>query len=269
MSFDEGQGWSEDRLNRACASAPWFYMTGHLLVYGSLSTKMWRVHRVLQFARREVKIKNVIGPMGALCAASLVLLMFWTVFDPLKWDRHETDPITGEEFGSCQSDSLKIFAPLVALVVLPPTLLTGWMAWKTKDVDQLYTESWWIFVMIAIQCEIILVATPVVVILNDVSTEGRYLLICFMLAGIPLSTLGFIFAPKVLAYYAEQKGVDPTRASAQSHSRGSSQGVRVSGIPTPVNAAQHREAENLAQMTNSGGNGDNDTPSSNNASGGA
>ena len=188
-------------------------------------------------------------PMAALLTASLLVLLLWTVLDPLVWYRNVVDDISGESFGSCQSDSIKIFGPLQVLVLSPPTFLTAWMAWKTKDVDQLYTESWWIFVMIATQVEIVVVAAPVIVILSDVSTEGRYILMCFMMAGYPLSILGFIFGPKVFAEYAERKGVDRTQVA----SRGSTQGVRVSGITAPANPAQQRQSTTLAEMTNSRG----------------
>lgn len=249
ISFDENSGWTETRLDRACATAPWFYIVGHILIYGSLSTKLWRVHQVLQFTRREIKIQQVMWPMALLLAASLSILLIWTLVDPLHWNREETDSITGESFGSCQSDSTKTFAPVEFLLVIPPTLLTAWMAWKTKDVDQMYAESWWIFIMVVVQLEIAMIAIPVTIILHDVSTEGSYLLICAMLIGFPVSTLSFILGPKVFAQIAEERGIDNGRVSA----RGSTQGVRISGIPTTPTAIQQVQAQSLANMTNSPG----------------
>jgi hypothetical protein len=33
-------------------------------------------------------------------------------------------------------------------------VLTGVMAWKTKDVDNAYAESWWIFVLFLVQLQV-------------------------------------------------------------------------------------------------------------------
>jgi len=228
ISFDENRGWSEERLSTMCASAPWCYVIGHSLVYGSLSTKLYRVHRVLQFSRRQVKVQQVIGPMVALLVIALSILLIWTLVDPLYWNRGPGDPITGESFGTCQTLSLKIFAPLEMFVLAIPTIMTAWMAWRTRDVDEVYTESWWIFVMILAQIELVIIGAPIIVILSGVSTDGRYLGLCLMILGFPATTLLLIFGPKIYLDHLERNGTDQTPSK-----RGAQQGVRVTGISTP------------------------------------
>jgi hypothetical protein len=75
------------------------------------------------------------------------------------------------------------------------------MAWKTKDADDIYSESQWIFTMIVVQMEVILVAVPTITILRDVSTDGRYLGFMFLVLAFPMSALAFVMAPKVFSYY--------------------------------------------------------------------
>jgi len=66
------------------------------------------------------------------------------------------------------------------------------------------------------------------VILSDVSTDGRYLGLCLMIVGFPITTLLLIFGPKIYLNHLERNGVDETPPK-----RGSQSGVRVSGIDTP------------------------------------
>jgi hypothetical protein len=224
VSHDEAYT-RDDQLDLFCAATPWFFVSGHVLIYGSLATKLWRVQRVLQFSRREIKIKDVMGPLVVLISLSVGVLLVWTIVDPLQWERRIIDEDSGESFGTCRSDSLAIFMTPEVILLIIPAAMTGWMAWKTKDVDDLYTESWYIFVMISLQVEIAIVAGPVIAILEDVSTDGQYLGVTAMLTLFPMSTLLFIFGPKVLADYKERRGgLDRTKSK-----RGERHGVVVTG----------------------------------------
>ena len=63
-----------------------------------------------------------------------------------------------------------------------PTLLTFLMAYKTKDVsDAFSSEAKWIWFLIIVQLEVVIVATPTVILLRDVSTDGCYLGLTFIL----------------------------------------------------------------------------------------
>ena len=39
-SFDEGSGWDEILLDRACIAAPWLISLGHIVTYSALFTKV-------------------------------------------------------------------------------------------------------------------------------------------------------------------------------------------------------------------------------------
>jgi len=126
---------------------------------------MWRVHKVLQFKRRQIKMQHVALPMLILMLSAMVVLTVWTVLDPLTWVRVEVDNITLESIGECTSDHYGAFvAPLAVLIVISMGV-TGYFAWKTKDVDNAYTESRWIFILFLVQLEVIVIATPIVVLL--------------------------------------------------------------------------------------------------------
>jgi hypothetical protein len=90
ISFDENIGWTEPQLNSACMATPWLISLGTIIVYSSLFTKMFRIHKVLQFSRRAIQIKNVAWPALLLIISALLVLALWNAIDPLRWERVST-----------------------------------------------------------------------------------------------------------------------------------------------------------------------------------
>lgn len=224
ISNDESYGWSTESLSHLCMANPWLLSTGHIIIYSALFSKLWRVNKVLQFSRRKIEVRHVAGPMILIVTLALLVLSLWTALDPLIWTRVEIDDVTGESIGQCNSEHFAAYIiPLIILMMIP-TCLTAMMAWKTMDVDEAYAESKWIFSMILVQLEIVVVAVPVIFILRDVSTDGRYLGFMFLLWIFPMSTLLFIFLPKYLAYRNYKPG-----GQGKTAKRGQRNGVVVSG----------------------------------------
>jgi hypothetical protein len=64
ISWDEGAGWSDKQLDKACMLTPWFFFVAHILNVSVMFTKLWRLDRVLQFRRGQTdKIHHVLGPL--------------------------------------------------------------------------------------------------------------------------------------------------------------------------------------------------------------
>jgi gamma-aminobutyric acid type B receptor len=144
LSFDEGKGWSVRQLGSACMAVPWLFCSGYLITYGALFSKLWRINRVLQLRRQAIMIKQVVWPFLVLLAIALLILGLWTGLDPMEWVREETNKVTGESIGQCQSNNMEAFVIPLIFVMLIPTSLTAYMAWCTKDVDEEFS-SWFSF----------------------------------------------------------------------------------------------------------------------------
>jgi hypothetical protein len=233
ISFDENEGWTEEQLSRACMTIPWLVSLGHLITYGALFSKLWRINEVLQFSRRKIDMKHVAWPFAMLAFLTVVILSVWTALDSLQWNRVELNESTGESIGRCQSDQIAAFlVPLVVLLLIP-TVLTGCMAWKTKDIDEVYSESQWIFIMIVSQFEIILVAVPTIAVLLELSADGRYIGFAFLVWSFPSTALGFIILPKVVAYYRAIRGNDRNNVPKRGNANGT---VHVTGLTTTTSS---------------------------------
>ena len=53
----------------------------------------------------------------------------------MKWERREVDSNTGESIGRCESEHPIAYVLPLVFILLLPTCLTAWFAYKTKDVD--------------------------------------------------------------------------------------------------------------------------------------
>jgi hypothetical protein len=250
LSFDESDGWSETQLSRACQSVPWLIAIGHIVTYSSLAGKLWRVNKVLQFRRQRISVQQVLWPFAILGGAALLVLALWTGLDPLEWTRVEIDPWTGESIAYCQSPNTLAYAIPLGLLMFIPTVLTGVMAWKTKDVDSAYSDSYWIFTMILVQLELLVIGIPVVIILRTVSITGRYIGFVLLLWVFPMSTLALILLPKFLAYRRDVLGVE-----VSVRTRGSREAVRVTGIPSDPRVLDSSKAHHSSRSADSDGRG--------------
>jgi len=158
----------------------------------------------------------------------------WTAFDStrLKWEREVLDYESGESYGSCKSEHIAAVAVPLVIVMMIPTLLTCLMAWKTKDVSLDYSESHWIFIMIIVQIEVIIFSAPTIVVLRDnPSTNSSYIGYVILLWTFPMSTLCFIFIPKMVALYRSERGMETSSPEGQRRRGEGGHGqVKVSGV---------------------------------------
>jgi len=208
LSFDENNGGGKElnaqQLSVMCASFPWLVCLGFLVIYCALFSKLWRINKVLQFSRRKVTIKHVIGPFVVLVISAVIVLTVWSTTYPLKWERKEIDLETGESYGKCQNEHSLIFAVTLVLVVLLSFVMTGTMAWITKDVDEKYAETQWIFYTIFVQIQVLLVAIPIMIVLEYASADAAYIVKVMIIAILSMSTITLMIGPKVATSFKKE-----------------------------------------------------------------
>ena len=109
---------------------------------------------MLQFKRTRIKVQQVLWPSLLLIACAVVILSVWTASGDFGWERREVDDLSGESIGRCRGEKTLYYLVPVGIICVIPTLLTGLMAKKTRDVDDLYSESKWIFSLILVQIQV-------------------------------------------------------------------------------------------------------------------
>ena len=201
LSFDEDDGISTVGLSAMCLSTLWLLVLGYILIYAALFCKLYRINKVLSFARRTVNVRHVIGPLVGLMVLAVIVLLLWSALDPFVWVRKEINAFTGESYGQCASNnSLPYLLAVIGLMMIT-TIASAIMAWVTKDVDERFSESKWIFYTIFVKIQLMMLGIPVLIILGTESAEATYLGRALLIFLIVATTVTFMVGPKALRVY--------------------------------------------------------------------
>jgi hypothetical protein len=85
----------------------------------------------------------------------VAVLAAWTAVSNFGWSRVVVNDLTGESFGYCEGDGeFWLWFSFIVLISGLPMVAALVMAWKTKDVDDSFTESWWIFSNVLVQIQV-------------------------------------------------------------------------------------------------------------------
>eukprot|EP00549_Striatella_unipunctata_P025640 CAMPEP_0118723420 /NCGR_PEP_ID=MMETSP0800-20121206/31993_1 /TAXON_ID=210618 ORGANISM="Striatella unipunctata, Strain CCMP2910" /NCGR_SAMPLE_ID=MMETSP0800 /ASSEMBLY_ACC=CAM_ASM_000638 /LENGTH=254 /DNA_ID=CAMNT_0006631843 /DNA_START=277 /DNA_END=1038 /DNA_ORIENTATION=+ len=140
----------------------------------------------------------------------------WSLLDPFTWKRKVIDQETGESYGQCESTHKEIFmGPLVALMTIS-TGACAFMACKTKDVDDRFSESNWIFYTIFTQIQVLLVGIPLLFVLGNASADATYLGRGLLVFVVVFTVLILMVGPKVMRKFRGDK--DGSRSVVTPHS---------------------------------------------------
>jgi len=197
-----------------------------------------------------ISVKAVAAP-AALCVLSAIILLANTSLrnGGIIWMRKVVEESTGESIGMCYhgKDGTMIVIQFVGLLlVFVPVVLTGYMAWRTRDVDSLYSESYYIFWLITGQFEIVLLFSPILYTLKN-DPNGLFIAVSIIYWAIADSTLAIIMLPKILRVHW------PKIMTPVERTRGTSNGVVVSGVNSnhrPCKSSKSVSQDSLITNTN-------------------
>ena len=147
LSFDDN-GVDTDELSNTkkvgiCMSIPWLAFIGFTITFAALFSKTWRVNQFFNSKnahdRIRVSERDVLGPFMVLLSSNIIVLICWTMLDPLTYIRQYEDgtDLWNREIasnGSCRSENAMAY--LIPLG-LSKFLSTGQM--DTKIVLLLFT----------------------------------------------------------------------------------------------------------------------------------
>ncbi|CAB9524353.1 Gamma-aminobutyric acid (GABA) B receptor [Seminavis robusta] len=197
-SYDESYGWTQEMLDRMCTANIWIDSLGHMIAFSALFTKLWRVNRCMRYNTSQVNFWRVMWPSVLLIGTVIILLSILTAGDGHGWERSTLDETTGDSIGRCVIGDASFLIAVIYILHFIPAIMAGVMAWKTSGVDDLYSESKWVLAFILVQIQVLVVAAPVVALLNDVSTDARFFCYTLLIWTFPMSTMGLILVPKIV-----------------------------------------------------------------------
>lgn len=241
-----------------CMSVPWLATIGFSVTFSALFSKTWRINRFFhsseRFARIQVGEKDVLGPFIAVVSLNCVVLVVWTVVDPLTYIREfeeGTDMFNREiaSIGYCRSDHAEYFLAPLAIINLAVLVVASWQAYNARNIKSEFAEASYIAFAVFSLAQAFCTGIPVVAVVRD-DPQAFYLVLTCILFVLSMVILLLIFLPKV---FMERKyaNMSPSeqrkllavsvRASSRKISGGSSSasGGKISGLfPPPTTTGQ-------------------------------
>lgn len=115
LSMDDGGNpASMSRANSVgiCMSIPWLAFIGFSVAFSALFSKAWRVNQLFRarkpYARIKISERDVLPPFFLLLTCNIIVLLCWTLIDPLTYKRDEYEGIDHWQrviatYGVCRS----------------------------------------------------------------------------------------------------------------------------------------------------------------------
>ncbi|CAJ1955599.1 unnamed protein product [Cylindrotheca closterium] len=210
LGFDDATSQVSDHPGiTVCMTPVWLLIVGFSLTYSSLFAKIYRVNLIFKsgerFARVQMKEREVWIPLTSLLLANGVILLTWTLMDPLKYTRLDEEGLDGwdrpiSSYGTCQSEnSVPYLVPLGILngVVL---LFANWSAYEARSISSEFAESKYVAMAMASLFQALISAVPVLFLVQG-SPQAFYMVFVFMIFVMSSAIILLIFIPKVVAYY--------------------------------------------------------------------
>lgn len=260
ISFDEEKGWSEEKLSRACQAFPWLFIMGYLIIYCALFSKLWRINKLLSLRRQQVKIHHALWPFAIILSLSFIVLIVWQVVNPVIWIREVTQEAPLQSRGECASeDGATPYIIVLGCLMGIITVMTSYIAFKTKDVQSELSESSWIFYGIFSHIQIWIIGIPTYIILDDKSADASYLLATALIFVFSTVMVALVIWPKMFSWASER--FFGGRANMKKHQTvinvsGKQKSTRITGITANTNSnnansnASNSVLQNSMQNTN-------------------
>lgn len=158
----------------------------------------------MKFRRLKVSERDVLLPFAVMFSSNLLLLLLWTVLDPLTWDRISITET--ESYGTCvTSDNGAWKAILIVLGIVNGTalVLANVEAYKARQITTEYGESKHIAMIMGSILQVIIVGLPLMFLVDD-NPAASYFIKSSIVFVICMSTLTLIFVPKIITWFKKK-----------------------------------------------------------------
>eukprot|EP00986_Skeletonema_menzelii_P002990 scaffold863_cov215-Skeletonema_menzelii.AAC.11 len=211
------------------------------VAFSALGSKIWRLNRLMKaasgFKRITIKVKDVMVPFFTLLGINIVLLLVWTVVDPLRWVRTVTGRDSDgsiESVGACVTNGSAVSKAMSSLLFIVNLLALGLaliQAYKARGISIEYSESHYVAMMAFSLTHSLSSSHPHLYCSGNPVTS--YFVKTVVIFFVSMSLLLWIFAPKI--YYARNpQNSDSANRSSPYGSTGSQAGASSSMYTGPT-----------------------------------
>lgn len=211
LFFSDDGHYSELYASTHCMGQMWLIGLGFTTLFSALFSKTWRINKIFQNAenlqRVVIETKDVLAPFLVLLGSNLVLLLCWTLIDPIEYERINAPGTDSwnrvvETYGTCHgdNDSRNVFYFIFGFICFVSISMALYQAFKARNIELEYSESWYIGVSFAFMFQLLLVGLPVLMLTDD-RPKVFYVVAVITVFLISSITSGLIFIPKMKALH--------------------------------------------------------------------
>ena len=203
---DEHDDDDQRRATFICMSIPWLCCCGLTITFSALFSKTQRINRIVaetqQCNRVKVSPIDVLLPFVVVFTLNVVVLVLWTVVDPLIYLRIDNPGKDGWQrtistYGACRCEQPWVFMGPLVLINLGLLLMANWQAYKSRKIRSEFSESVYIALCMAALLEALMIGLPILLVVRN-SPQAFYLTMSFMLFVICMGVLLLIFIHKMV-----------------------------------------------------------------------
>ena len=219
LSIDD-ENYSQRGTDIACMSFPWLMAIGFCTIFSALFSKTWRIVALLEKAQRlkrvKISVKDVLAPFFALLTVNVITLVCWTVINPLVYKRLNDVGVDGwnrviSTHGGCVSsnDAKGGATPYVVILTVVNgglLVIANVMSYRARNIRTEFHESGYITIVMASMLQAGFIGIPIFFLTLD-QPKPNYVVLVFLIFAVCVSTLLFMFWPKIQALNSRKKAV--------------------------------------------------------------
>lgn len=225
--------------NAACMATPWLLSMGFTIVMSALIAKLWRINKLFKntLRRTTVTMKEALYIFGGIFSINFLLLLVWTLVDPLEWEIRQTEDEEWNQFGVCTATNTAGFVLFVVTMMfnLATLCIACQQAYKARRISTTLSESKQLGFALFSWVQIVLVGVPVLFLIEDDNPNAQYFLQVVVIVAGCISMLLFVFVPIIVASLKSESDNSPA--------------VRISGVTTTRSNVSFREGEGASSRT--------------------
>lgn len=218
----DGRFVSPDLFPVACGTGSWLLTLGFTLAFGAMFSKIWRVHRLATKSKTDAKTRNVVpwkiwAAVGFLVAIDLVLLVTWSIVDPLTRQVHhfpkepspdpDDDVEIQPQLEHCKSNHHTVWLGIMYGYKGLQLVLGLFLAYETRSVKlKQINDSRYVGMAIYNVVILCMITAPVILVIGNQQNAA----FCFVsLANVFCCylSMALVFIPKIV--FIRQHAHDP------------------------------------------------------------
>eukprot|EP00957_Ditylum_brightwellii_P031989 2425540-Ditylum_brightwellii.AAC.1 len=118
----------------------------------------------------KVREQDVLVPFAVLLTLNVLVLLIWTIFDPLYWSRQPVkEGQYWETYGSCRSDGVVsiVSTVLLVLIALAALALACIQAYMARTISDEFSESKFIGIAVICWFQVLVVGLPLLFLVDS------------------------------------------------------------------------------------------------------